>query len=281
MSHETNPVIQKIARVIDSIIDMTFVRLKAFISEVGAVSLFAGQSLKLLFAKPYRYGEILKHMEFIGNQSVGIIILTSVFTGLALSFQVYLGFKLVNAVDLVGPTVALGISRELGPVLTGLIVAARAGGAMAARLGTMRVNEQMDALDVMGVNTKQYLIAPRVIAAILCAPLLTALFDFMAMFGSWFLCTKLVGLDQAVFFDKIRYTLEMRHINEGLVKAAVFGFMFAVICCYNGFFTKGGAKGVGEATNRGVVLSMVLIIILDYFLMNIFRIFYLLTGIGM
>lgn len=281
MKYSTHPMIQKIANWMDSLFSMTFLRLKAFITEVGAISLFAGQSLKLLFAKPYRYNEIIRHMEFIGNQSIGIIILTSIFTGLALSFQVYLGFKLVNAVDLVGPTVALGISRELGPVLTGLIVAARAGGAMAARLGTMRVNEQMDALDVMGVNTKQYLIAPRIIAAIMCAPLLTALFDFMAMVGSWFLCTKLVGLDQAVFFDKIRITLEVRHINEGLVKAAVFGFIFSVICCYNGFYTTGGAKGVGEATNKGVVQSMVLIIILDYFLMNLFRIFYLITGIGM
>lgn len=262
----------------DNLVGSFFDSVKGFIQEIGLIALFAGQSVKLLFAKPYRYGEILKHMEFIGNQSVGIITLTSIFTGLALSFQVYLGFKLVNAVDLVGPTVALGISRELGPVLTGLIVSARAGGAMAARLGTMRVNEQMDALDVMGINTKQYLIAPRIIAAVVCMPMLAALFDFMAMFGSWFLCTKLIGLDHAVFMSKIRDTVEIRHINEGLIKAAVFGFMFAVICTYKGFNTTGGAKGVGEATNRGVVVSMVIIIILDYFLMNLTRIFYLMTG---
>jgi phospholipid/cholesterol/gamma-HCH transport system permease protein len=242
--------------------------------------MFAGESIKLLFAKPYRGNEIFKHMEFIGNQSVGIITLTSIFTGLALSFQVYLGFKLVNAVDLVGPTVAFGISRELGPVLTGLIVAARAGGAMAARLGTMRVNEQMDALDVMGVNTKQYLIAPRLVAAVICMPMLTALFDFMAMVGSWFLCTKLVGLDHAVFMSKIRDALEIRHIMEGLFKSAIFGLMFGIICTYQGFYTSGGAKGVGEATNSGVVMSMVSIIIIDYFLMNIIRIFYLVSGIS-
>lgn len=259
---------------------MILEKAKQKINEVGDVSLFAISSLKLLFTQPYRYGEVLKHMEFIGNQSVGIISLTSLFTGLALSFQIYLGFKLVNAVNLVGPTVALGITRELGPVLTGLIVAARAGGAMAARLGTMRVNEQMDALDVMGVNTKQYLIAPRIIAAVLCMPLLTGLFDFMAMFGSWLLCTKIVGLDSAVFFDRIRQTVEIRDINEGLFKAAIFGFMFAVICTYQGFYTKGGAKGVGEATNKGVVMSMVSIIILDYFLMNLIRVFYIVTGMA-
>ncbi len=254
-------------------------KIRSAITNIGEIVVFAYQSLALTFTAPHRYNEIIKHMEFVGNQSVGIITLTSVFTGLALSFQVYLGFKLVNAVNLVGPTVALGITRELGPVLTGLIVSARAGGAMAARLGTMRVNEQMDALDVMGVNTKQYLIAPRIIAAALCMPLLTALFDFMAMFGSWILCTKIVGLDQAVFFEKIRQTVEVHHINEGLFKSFIFGIMFAVICTYKGFNTTGGAKGVGEATNKGVVISMVGIIIVDYFLMNIIRILYVTMGI--
>lgn len=273
-------IVQNIAGKIDAFFGMILGSIQGFILEIGSITLFGFQSIRLLFAKPYRYGEVLKHMEFIGNQSVGIIALTSVFTGLALSFQVYLGFKLVNAVDLVGPTVALGISRELGPVLTGLIVAARAGGAMAARLGTMRVNEQMDALDVMGVNTKQYLIAPRIIAAVVCMPMLTALFDFMAMFGSWFLCTKLVGLDHAVFMSKIRDTVEVHHINEGLLKSAIFGLMFAVVCTYKGFNTSGGAKGVGEATNRGVVMSMVSIIIIDYFLMNFIRIYYLITGVS-
>ncbi len=273
-----NSIVQNIADHVDTTFYFFWNMISGFVQEVGRITIFGYESLILLFAKPFRYQEIIKHLEFIGNQSVGIIALTSVFTGLALSFQVYLGFKLVNAVNLVGPTVALGISRELGPVLTGLIVAARAGGAMAARLGTMRVNEQLDALDVMGVNTKQYLIAPRIIAAVICMPLLTALFDFMAMLGSWFLCTKLVGLDHAVFMEKIRDTLEVRHIYEGLIKAAIFGLMFGIICTYKGFNTTGGAKGVGEATNKGVVVSMVTIIIFDYFLMNIIRLFYLVTG---
>lgn len=276
---QQNTLVERISFRMDSIGRNIFDSVREAVLEIGRITLFAAQSIRLLFAKPYRYTEILKHMEFIGNQSVGIITLTSIFTGLALSFQVYLGFKLVNAVDLVGPIVAMAICRELGPVLTGLIVAARAGGAMAARLGTMRVNEQMDALDVMGVNTKQYLIAPRLIAAVVCMPMMTALFDFMAMFGSWLLCTKIVGLDHAVFMSKIRDTVEIRHINEGLIKSAIFGLMFGIICTYKGFNTSGGAKGVGEATNRGVVVSMVTIIIIDYFLMNIIRVFYLVTGI--
>ncbi len=251
-----------------------------FIEQTGKIILFFTESVRLIFAKPSRFSEIIKHMEFVGNQSIAIIALTGVFTGLALSFQIYLGFKMFNAVNMVGPVVALGITRELGPVLTGLIVAARAGGAMAARLGTMRVNEQIDALDVMGVNTKQYLISPRMVAAVICMPLLTAVFDFVAMIGSYFLCVKLVQLDEAVFWQKIRDLIEVKHINEGLFKSAVFGLFFALICTYRGFNTTGGAKGVGDATNQGVVQSMVAIIILDYFLTNLIRIYYSVLGIS-
>jgi phospholipid/cholesterol/gamma-HCH transport system permease protein len=251
-----------------------------FVSEAGRIVIFFTESVRLIFSRPSRFPEIIRHMEFIGNQSVLIICLTGFFTGLALSFQIYLGFKMFNAVNMVGPVVALGITRELGPVLTGLIVAARAGGAMAARLGTMRVNEQIDALDVMGVNTKQYLISPRLIAAVLCMPLLVAVFDFIAMMGSWLLCVKLVELDEAVFWQKIADLIEVKHINEGLFKGAIFGIYFAVICTYRGFNTSGGAKGVGDATNQGVVQSMVGIIILDYFATNLIRIFYSIMGIS-
>lgn len=271
-------VIQKTASVYDVFAKWTIGRLNGFINESGRIVIFFQQSISLLFTAPSRFGEVVKHMEFIGNQSVAIISLTGLFTGLALSFQLYLGFKMFNAVNLVGATVALGITRELGPVLTGLIVAARAGGAMAARLGTMRVNEQIDALDVMGVNTKQYLIAPRIIAALICMPMLTAVFDFVAMAGSYFLCVKVVQLDDAIFMQKIADIVEIRHIGEGLFKAIFFGLVFAVVCTYRGFNTTGGAKGVGEATNQGVVQSMVMIIIIDYFITNLIRIFYLVTG---
>lgn len=252
---------------------------RSIVTETGNMILFMTSSLRLLTTPPNRWQEVLKHMEFIGNKSVAIISLTSLFTGLALSLQIYLGFKIINAVNLVGPTVALGITRELGPVLTGLIVAARAGGAMAARLGTMRVNEQIDALDVMGVNTRQYLIGPRIIAAVICMPLLTAIFDFVAMVGSYILVVFIVDLDKAIFLEKIRQTVEVKHIMEGLFKSAIFGLIFGLVCTYRGFYTTGGAKGVGEATNQGVVTSMVMIIIVDYFASNLIRIFYLTMGI--
>jgi phospholipid/cholesterol/gamma-HCH transport system permease protein len=271
--------VQRLASFVDFILDFLQEKTAGLFLEVGMIVTFMTASIRLLFTKPSRYSEMIRHMEFVGNQSLGIISLTGLFTGLALSLQIYLGFKMFNAVNMVGPVVALGITRELGPVLTGLIVAARAGGAMAARLGTMRVNEQIDALDVMGVNTRQYLIAPRIAASVICMPLLTAVFDFVAMLGSWLLCVKLIQLDEAVFWQKIRDTVEVKHINEGLFKAAFFGLVFAVVCTYRGFNTTGGAKGVGEATNQGVVQSMVMVIILDYFLGNLIRIFYLVMGI--
>ena len=244
--------VEHIAGLIDRIQSSLLTGFKAFVTEVGDVTLFAYSSLRLSFTQPYRYDEIIKHMEFVGNQSVFIVALTGLFTGLALSFQLYLGFKVFNAVNMIGPTVALAITKELGPVLTGLIVAAR-----------------------------QYLVAPRIYAAVICMPLLTAVFDFVAMVGSYILCVKLLDLDDAVFWDHINSMISVKHINEGLFKSAVFGFFFAVVCTYRGFNTTGGAKGVGDATNQGVVSSMVMIIVVDYFLTNVFiRLFYQLLGIS-
>ncbi len=245
-----------------------------FIFQIGLLFSFAAHGIRLFFKRPYRWSDLITHMEFVGNKSVFIIVLTGVFTGMAVSFQIYLGFKLINATTLVGPTVALGITRELGPVLSGLIVAARAGGAMAANLGSMRVSEQIDAIEVMGVDPIRYLVSPRIMAATLTMPFLTGIFDFVAIVGSYILCVKVLDIDDAIFWEKTNLWLDPNHINEGLIKAAVFGFIFASICCYRGYYTKGGAKDVGDATNRGVVLSMVLIIIVDFFLMNLIDLYY-------
>ncbi len=251
---------------------------RTLFTDVGASSIFFWQSIKLIFRRPFRWDEVVKHMEFVGNKSVLIIAMTSIFTGLALAYQIFLGFRLVNATNIVGPTVGLGITRELGPVLTGLIVAARAGGAMAARLGTMRVSEQIDALEVMGVDPKQYLVAPRILASVIVMPLLCGIFDFIAMMGAHFLCVNVLGLDGAIFWDKIRLWLNPGDIFQGLIKASVFGMTFAAICTNRGFNAVGGAKGVGEATNQGVVNSMVLIIILNFFMTNFIRFYYVMNG---
>ena len=269
---------EKIHNLLDFIVVTLWVTFAKVIFEVGAMIRFGLFSLSSFFKKPYRIKELIQQMEFIGNKSVFIVLLTGAFTGMALSFQVYLGFRLVNATNLTGPIVAMGIARELGPVLTGLIVSARAGGAMAANLGSMRVSEQIDAIQVMGVNPLEYLVAPRIWASIVVLPFLTAAFDFVAMIGSYFLCIHVLEMDEAVFWDKTSLWLNPNHINEGLIKAAVFGAVFSLICCFRGFNTKGGAKGVGDATNRGVVLSMVMIIVLDFFLMNLIELYYKITA---
>ena len=269
----------KVNDAIDNFFVDTAKAVGGLLTETGAIAVFFWESLKLIFVKPYRFDELIKHMEFVANRSLMIIMLTGAFTGMALALQIYLGFKSVNATNLVGATVALGISRELGPVLTGLIVSARAGGAMAARLGTMRVTEQIDALEVMGIDPRQYLIAPRLVAALISLPLLCGVFDFVAITGAYWLCTSVLGLDEAIFFDKVQQWLNPRDINEGLIKSAAFGLVFSAICTYRGFNTAGGAKGVGEATNGGVVHSMVLIIIVNFFMSNIIRVAYRLLGI--
>lgn len=251
-----------------------------FIYQIGLFMTFSWEAIVAFFKRPYRTKDLIQHMEFVGNKSVFIIVLTGAFTGMAVSFQIYLGFKMINATNLVGPTVAMGIARELGPVLSGLIVAARAGGAMAANLGSMRVSEQIDAIEVMGVDPVRYLVSPRIVAAVITMPFLTGIFDFVALVGSYFLCVEVLGLDKATFWEKTTLWLEPFHINEGLIKAAVFGFIFATVCTYRGFYTKGGARDVGEATNKGVVLSMVLIIIVDFFMMNLIDFYYKITSYG-
>lgn len=246
----------------------------AFIMETGELVTFGAQSIKLAFRKPSRWDEVFIHMEFVGNKSIIIICLSGFFTGLALSYQIYLGFKIVNMTAMVGPTVGLGVFRELGPVLTGLIVSARAGGAMAARLGTMRVTEQIDALEVMGVDPIQYLVSPRIIATVLVMPLLTGVFDFIAMSGCYIICVYLFDIDPAQLVSQTTEWLEPYHLWEGLIKGALFGLFFSIICTNRGYHTKGGAEGVGNSTNQGVVTSMVMIIVLDFFVLNLINVFY-------
>lgn len=247
------------------------------VEAAGRFFIFSRYALASIFQKPFRYAEILKYIDFVGNQSIGIILLTGAFTGLALTFQIWVGFSLLGAGDLVGPTVALAITREIGPVLTGLVISARAGGAMAAQLGTMRVSEQIDALEVMGIEPIQYLVGPRVLACVLATPLLCAVFDFMAMLASYLLSVHFLGLDEGVYWERIQLWVQPSYVIEGLVKTAIFGLFFGLFCTFRGFYTTGGARGVGESTNRGVVVSMVMVIVLDYFVSNFIRFYYVVT----
>ncbi|MBE8162843.1 MAG: ABC transporter permease [Bdellovibrionaceae bacterium] len=241
------------------------------IFQIGTFSRFCKKAIFNIFRKPFRMDSYLEHFDFVVNQSLWIILLTGIFTGMALAHQMYLGFIRFNAADLVGPLVAVGVARELGPVLAGLIVSARAGGAMAARLGSMRVSTQIDALEVMGVNPIQFLVSPRVLAGFLGLPILCAVFDLIAIIGAYLICIGLLSLDPAVFWQQIQNLFKMSDVYEGLFKSLIFGGTFSLICCYKGYFVKGGAKGVGDSTNLGIVYSMVTIIIMDFFLSNLIK----------
>ena len=224
--------------------------------------------------RPFRFKELLLQIEFVGNKSILIICITGLFTGFVFAYQTWLGLNLFDIENIIGTVSALSTFREIGPVMTGIILSARAGGAIAARLGTMVVTDQVDAIEVMGISSKNYLIAPRILASIIATPLLTVVFSIFAMLGCYILAVKLNNLDEAVFWSKTLMWLGPRDIIEGLIKASVFGLLFSVICTYIGMNTKKGAAGVGEATNNSIVTSIVCIIVADYFITRIIGLFW-------
>ncbi|MBU1184043.1 MAG: ABC transporter permease [Proteobacteria bacterium] len=236
------------------------------VEEMGKILLLFISVLAWMFRPPLKLRNIFKQMEFVGVKSIFVVVLTGTFTGMVMALQGYHGFRMFGAESLVGGTVALGMTRELGPVLTSLMVTARAGSAMAAELGTMRVTEQIDALYVMAVNPVKHLIVPRVIAGVLMVPLLTVVADFVGILGGYFVGVHILGINSGVFVKNITRLVELDDIYNGLVKAACFGLILSLIGCYKGFNTRGGAEGVGRATTEAVVLASITILISDYFL---------------
>ena len=237
-----------------------------FVEEAGEILLLLIQTALWLLRPPFRFRLLLRQMEFVGVRSFNVVFLTGVFTGGVFALQTYHGFSLFGAESLVGSTVALALTRELGPVLTSLMVTGRAGSAMAAELGTMRVTEQIDALYVMAVNPVQYLVLPRVLAAVAMLPVLTIICDFVGIVGGYLVGVKLLGINEGIFIAKIIEYLEPADITMGLVKASFFGLILSLVGCYKGFYTTGGAEGVGRATTQAVVLASVLILAADYVL---------------
>lgn len=237
-----------------------------FVEELGSLALFFTHTLYWFIRPPVFVRQFFKQMEFIGVRSSTVVLLTGMFTGMVTALQSHYGFSLFGAEALVGSTTALGILRELGPVLASLMVTARAGSAITAEIGTMRVTEQVDALTVMAVNPYQYLIIPRIIAAIIMMPILTLLFDFIGIIGSYFVGVELLGIDKGIFMSRIVEYVDYEDLFSGLIKAAFFGAIFSIVGCYKGFTTTGGAEGVGKSTTNSVVISSVSILIADYFL---------------
>lgn len=242
-----------------------FERLDVF----GTYVMLTGKTLVWLIRPPYRFGQLLLSMEFIGVQSIFIVALTGTFSGMVLALQTTNSLRQFGAEGVVGSVVAISLTREISPVFASLMVTARAGSAMAAELGNMRVTEQIDAIVTMGVSPIQYLLVPRLVATMLVAPLLCILYTCLGLAGSWLVAVQWLGVDPGVFVANIQKNMVPHDFWMGEVKAVVFGFFIATISCSQGFFATGGARGVGLATTRAVVQSAVAILVTNYIITSL------------
>lgn len=231
---------------------------------MGSFGIFFSQVCRWLVRRPVYWRELFKQMDFIGIRSTTVVLLTGIFTGMVIALQMEYGFGLFGAESLTGSTSTLGLLRELGPVLAALMVTARAGSAMTAEIGTMSVTEQIDALTVMGVNPFQYLVIPRVLAAIVMMPLLTLIFDAIGMIGTYMVGVGMLEIDKGLFMARIVQYVDYEDLFSGLIKACFFGAILSLVGCHRGYTTSGGAEGVGKATTLSVVISAVSILIADY-----------------
>jgi len=234
------------------------------IAELGSLMMLGFEVARWGVRRPYRWQNLFFQLDFVGVGSVFIVLLTGLFTGMVFAHQSSRAFEMFDAESLVGPTVALTLTRELAPVFSALMVTMRAGSAMCTELGTMRVSEQVDALETMAVNPIQYLLVPRVLAGLFMVPLLTLLFDTSGILGSYFVSVTVKGLSAGTFLSRTRQWLDPVDVYEGLIKGAVFGLAVALICCFKGYNASGGAKGVGKATTEAMVSSALSIFILDF-----------------
>jgi phospholipid/cholesterol/gamma-HCH transport system permease protein len=234
------------------------------IDELGSITSLGIDVARWTARRPYRVNNLFSQFDFVGVGSIFIVALTGTFSGAVFATQSYHAFELFNAQSLVGPTVALTLTRELAAVFTALMVTMRAGSAMCTELGTMRVTEQVDALETMAVSPIQYLLVPRVLAGLVMVPVLTMVFDTFGMGGGYLVAVYVKGISAGTFIARTQQWLDPEDINEGLIKAAVFGFTVSLICCYKGYHAGGGAKGVGQATTQAMVESALAIFILDY-----------------
>ena len=239
------------------------------LDDLGATILLFGQAMTWLVRPPYRIAQLMIAIEFIGAGSLFIAGLVGMFTGMAFTVSVIVGFRQFSAEGMVGGVVALALARELAPVLAAVVVTARAGSTMASELGNMRVTEQIDAITTMGVSPVQYLVVPRVLATTIVLPLLAICFAIAGMFGAWVVAVVWQQIDPGLFFDKIQTFVKWADIRMLLVKGVVFGIIVSTICCKKGFFASGGARGVGEATAKAVVASIVAIFAADYVITTI------------
>jgi len=242
----------------------------AFLETAGRVVIFAGNSASHCIRPPVYLRLVSKQMIEIGFYSLPVVGLTAIFTGMVLALQSYTGFARFSAEGAIANVVVLSITRELGPVLAGLMVAGRIGAAMAAEIGTMRVTEQVDALTTLSTNPMKYLVAPRLIAGVCMFPLLVTVADVIGVFGGYIVAIYKLGFNPSIYLQNTWDFLEPHDFFSGLVKAAVFGFIVTLMGCYHGYNSKGGAQGVGAATTNAVVSASIMILSFDYILTELF-----------
>lgn len=241
-----------------------------FMSNIGQVTIFAGHTLFNMVTPPYYPRVILKHMLSIGYYSLPVVGLTAIFTGAVLALQSHTGFSRFNAESSIAAVVVISITRELGPVLAGLMVAGRVGASTAAEIGTMRVTEQIDALSTLSTNPFKYLIAPRVLAGIMMLPCLVLIADIIGVYGGYLVGIHKLDFSPGTYLRSTYDILEMKDVMTGLIKASIFGFIITLMGCYYGYKSRGGASGVGVATTNAVVTASILILFSNYFATEFF-----------
>ncbi len=240
------------------------------IEKFGVFILFQAR-LVLLYSRVFRRPTILlTQIEVIGLGCIGVVTLTALFTGMVEAIQLYSGFHQFGIESFIGYTIFLSITKELGPVFATLMLISRSVSAMAAELGTMRVSEQIDAIDILGVDSKEYLLAPRIVATIISLPLLVVWFDFVAISSAYIISTGALGINPIAYQETVMRLGEFDDIMTGFIKAAVFGWIVSTIGSYIGYHTSGGARGVGESTIQAVVYSAVAIFVANYFISSLF-----------
>lgn len=238
------------------------------LESIGRITLFFLTGVMNIFVLPFQWGKIIDHTWFIGTKSIFVIALTGLFTGMVLGLQGYYSLVKFGSEAALGSAVSLTLVRELGPVFTAIMVTARAGSAMAAEIGVMRISEQIDALKTMHINPVRFLFTPRIIASIISLPLLTALFDVIGILGGYISGSIMLGINQYVYMDTVIKSVRINDISGGFYKAFIFSIVVTTICCYRGYYTHlysgFGARGVSLSTTNAVVQSCIFIFIFDY-----------------
>jgi phospholipid/cholesterol/gamma-HCH transport system permease protein len=228
--------------------------------------MFSGRAVAALGRRPFRARVVVEQLHFFGNRSISLAVLTASFTGMVLALQGHNTLQRFGSESQVGPLVALSLLRELAPVLAAIVIAARAGSATAATIGNMRMTEQIDALELMAIDSRQYLVSPRLLAALIAGPIITAIFSLSGIVAAFVFATQVLGQEPGVFWSGVERSVEWPDISLGLEKSVVFAALIATISCYRGYYATGGAAGVGRATTRAVVESISLILVADYVL---------------